>query len=77
MRKTVVASDQSEDGREACQAFCPALYRLPHHEKALANIREAIDLYVEEILEKLAKRFRFWPEDFCENTICTELTRSE
>jgi hypothetical protein len=32
---------------------------------------------MEDILEKLAKRFRFRPEDFCEKHDMPELTRSE
>jgi hypothetical protein len=43
------------DGREARQAFRRALQSLPHHEEALANVQEAIDLYVADILEKLGK----------------------
>lgn len=53
--RVVVEPDRFEDGREAWQASCPALKscRTWGHTKAeaLANIREAIDLYVQDLLE--------------------------
>jgi antitoxin HicB len=53
--KVVVEPDKFEDGREAWQAYCPALKgcRTWGHtrEEAMANIREAIDLYVQDLLE--------------------------
>jgi antitoxin HicB len=53
--KVVIEPDKFEDGREAWQAFCPALKgcRTWGHtrEEAMANIREAIDLYIQDFLE--------------------------
>jgi len=53
--KVVIEPDKFENGREAWQAFCPALKgcRTWGHtrEEALVNIREAIDLYVQDLLE--------------------------
>jgi antitoxin HicB len=53
--KVAVEPDKFEDGRDAWQAYCPALRgcRTWGHtrEEALANIREAIDLYVQDLLE--------------------------
>ena len=53
--KVVVELDKFEDGRDAWQAYCPALKgcRTWGHarEEALANIREALDLYVQDLLE--------------------------
>ncbi len=53
--KVVVVPDKFEDGREAWHASCPALkgcHTWGHtQEEALSNIREAIDLYVQDLLE--------------------------
>jgi len=53
--KVVVEPDKFENGREAWQAYCPALKgcRTWGHtrEEAMANIREAIDVYVQDLLE--------------------------
>jgi antitoxin HicB len=53
--KVVVEPDKFEDGREAWQAYCPALKgcRTWGHtrEEAMANVRKAIDLYVQDLLE--------------------------
>ncbi len=53
--KVVVEPDKFEDGREAWHASCPALkggHTWGHsREEALVNIREAIDLYVQDLLE--------------------------
>ncbi|MBI2910975.1 MAG: type II toxin-antitoxin system HicB family antitoxin [Chloroflexi bacterium] len=53
--EVMVEDDQFEDGRPAYHASCPALkgcHTWGHtREEALANIREAIDLYVEDLLE--------------------------
>lgn len=53
--KVVVEPDRFEDGREAWHASCPALkgcHTWGHsYEEALANIREAIDLYVQDLIE--------------------------
>ena len=47
--KVVIQPDKFEDGRDAWHAFCPALkgcHAWGHsNEEALANIREAIDIY--------------------------------
>ena len=53
--KVVIEPDKFEDGRDAWQALCPALKgcRTWGHtrEEALANIREAIDLYVQDLVQ--------------------------
>jgi len=53
--KVVVEADKFEDGRDAWHSYCPALkgcHSWGHsYEVALANIREAIDLYVQDLLE--------------------------
>jgi len=53
--KVVIEEDQFEDGRKACHASCPALrgrHTWGHTpEEALANIREAVELYVEDLRE--------------------------
>jgi len=58
--KYVIEPDEFEDGGEAWHASCPALkgcHTWGHtREEALANIREAIDLYVEDLLS--AQEFR-------------------
>ncbi len=52
--KVVVEPDKFEDGRDAWHASCPALkgcHTWGHTcEEALANLREAIDLYVQDLL---------------------------
>jgi len=53
--KIVVERDQFEDGREAWHAQRPALqgcHTWGHtYEEALANAREAVELYVQDLLE--------------------------
>jgi predicted RNase H-like HicB family nuclease len=53
--KVVVENDAFEDGRRAYHASCPALkgcHSWGHTpEEALANIREAVELYVEDLRE--------------------------
>ena len=50
-----IEEDQFEDGREAYHASCPALkgcHSWGHtYEEALANIREAVELYVEDLID--------------------------
>ena len=53
--KVSIEPDRFEDGREAWHASCPALkgcHTGGHTSaEALANVREAIDLYVQDLLE--------------------------
>ena len=53
--KIVVERDKFEDGRDAWHAYCPALkgcHTWGHtREEALANAREAVELYVQDIVE--------------------------
>ena len=53
--KIVVEEDSFEDGRGAYHAYCPALkgcHTWGHtYSEALANIREAVELYVEDLRE--------------------------
>lgn len=53
--KVVVEEDTFEDGRRAYHAFCPALkgcHTWGHtYDEALACIREAVELYVEDLRE--------------------------
>jgi predicted RNase H-like HicB family nuclease len=53
--KVVVEADKFEDGRKAWHGFCPALkgcHTWGHtYEETLANLREAIDLYVQDLIE--------------------------
>jgi len=50
-----VKEDVMDNGEQAFHAYCPALkgcHTWGHtYDEALANIREAIELYVEDILE--------------------------
>jgi len=50
--RVAIEEDQFEDGRKAYHAWCPALrgcHTWGHtEEEALANVREAIELYVED-----------------------------
>ena len=50
-----VEEDSFEDGRQAYHAYCPALkgcHTWGHtYEEALANIREAVELYVDDLRE--------------------------
>ena len=52
--KVAIEPDKFEDGREAWHASCPALrgcHTWGHtYDEALANIREAIDLYVQDLV---------------------------
>jgi predicted RNase H-like HicB family nuclease len=58
--KVVLEPDKFEDGRDAWHAFCPVLKGCHTwgytREEALTNIREAIDLYVEDLLETKQQR---------------------
>ena len=51
----VIEEDAFEDGRGAYRAFCPALkgcHTWGHtSEEALVNVQEAIQLYVDDLLE--------------------------
>jgi len=53
--RVAIEPDKFEDGRDAWHAFCPALkgcHTWGHtHEEALANLRDAIDLYVQDLIE--------------------------
>jgi antitoxin HicB len=53
--RVVVQPDKFEDGRDAWHAFCPALRGCQTwghtREEALRNIRDAIDLHVQDLLE--------------------------
>ena len=53
--KVVIEEDKFEDGRKAYHAFCPPLrgcHSWGHTaEEALANIREAVELYIEDLVE--------------------------
>lgn len=53
--KIVIEKDEFEDGRPAWHASCPALkgcHTWGHsYEEALANAREAVKLYVQDLIE--------------------------
>ena len=53
--RVVIEPDQFEDGRPAFHAFCPALkgcHTFGHtYKEALSNIKEAVELCVEDMLE--------------------------
>lgn len=53
--KIVVEEDAFEDGRKAYHAYCPALkgcHTWGHtYQEALSNVREAVELYVEDLRE--------------------------
>ena len=53
--KVVVEEDKFEDGRKAYHAYCPALkgcHTWGHtYQEALVNVREAVELYVEDLRE--------------------------
>ena len=53
--QVVVEADEFEDGSRAYHAYCPALpgcHTSGHtYEEALANIKEAVELYVEDLRE--------------------------
>lgn len=53
--RVVIEKDAFEDGRKAYHAYCPSLKGCGTwgytYEEALANIREAVELYVEDLLE--------------------------
>lgn len=53
--EVVVEEDEFEDGGQAYHAYCPALPGCHTwgrtHEEALANVREAVALYVEDMVE--------------------------
>jgi predicted RNase H-like HicB family nuclease len=46
-----VEEDTFEDRTQAFPAFCPALKGCHTYQEALANIREAIELYVDDLRE--------------------------
>ena len=50
----VVKEDEFEDGKDAYHAYCPALNGChtwgATYEEALANIQEAVELYVEDLV---------------------------
>ena len=50
-----IEEDEFEDGQKAYHAVCPALrgcHSWGHtYEEALANVREAVELYVEDLIE--------------------------
>ena len=51
----VIEDDAFEDGRKAYHAYCPVLKGCHTwgytYEEALANIQEAVELYVEDVIE--------------------------
>ena len=51
----VIEEDSFDDGREAFHAYCPALtgcHTWGHtQEEALMNIQEAVELYVDDLIE--------------------------
>jgi predicted RNase H-like HicB family nuclease len=53
--QVVIEEDKFEDGRKAFSAYCPALQgcRTWGHtyKEALANIKEAVELYVDDLRE--------------------------
>jgi len=53
--RAAIEKDQFEAGRQAYHAWCPALLGChtwgPTKEEALANVREAIELYLEDLVE--------------------------
>jgi predicted RNase H-like HicB family nuclease len=53
--KVAMEDDAFEDGRPAFHAYCPALkgcHTWGHtYQEALANIREAVELYIEDLIE--------------------------
>ena len=53
--KVVIEPDKFEDGRDAWHSSCPALkgcHTWGHtYEEALANLREAMDFYVQDLNE--------------------------
>ena len=53
--RVVIEEDAFEDGRKAYHAYCPALKGCGTwghtYQEALVNIREAVELYVEDLLE--------------------------
>ena len=52
--RVVIAEDEFEDGRRAYHASCPALkgcHTWGHtYEEALANVQEAVSLYIEDLI---------------------------
>jgi predicted RNase H-like HicB family nuclease len=53
--RVVVEEDAFPDGTKAYHAFCPALkgcHTWGHtYEEALTNVREAVELYIEDLIE--------------------------
>ena len=56
--KVVIEDDEFEDGRKAFHAYCPALENLGAatwgftKEEALKNIREVVQMVIEELVEE-------------------------
>ena len=53
--RVIIEDDQFDDGRQAYHAYCPALPGCHTwgytYEEAQTNIREAVSLYLEDMLE--------------------------
>jgi predicted RNase H-like HicB family nuclease len=53
--RVVIEEDEFEDGRKAFHAYCPVLKGCHTwgytYQEALANIREAVELYLEDVIE--------------------------
>ena len=53
--RVIVEEDNFEDGRTAYHAYCPALrgcHTWGHtYQEALMNVQEAVELYVEDLIE--------------------------
>jgi predicted RNase H-like HicB family nuclease len=51
----VIEEDAFEDGRQAYHAYCPGLKGCHTwgytHDEALVNIQEAVQLYIEDVIE--------------------------
>ena len=56
--KVVIEDDEFEDGRKAFHAYCPALESLGAYtwghtkEEALKNIREVVQMVIDELVEE-------------------------
>lgn len=53
--KIIIEEDEFDDGSKAFHAYCPALrgcHTWGHtYQEALANVQEAVSLYVEDLIE--------------------------